>query len=945
MEVNNIYKRIPSDTAGDIHQFEMALRRLPITSRRIDLSNNIYNSVLSVFSYDQKDLEVYQDLKSMDVYATFLYIYYKFKKGIYMCVNDNTLVNFLPFSNISYYNEWSHMIQVDPKYHTFKDLIDQVSIKSGCKPQYILPQTEWRTNNGLFRYDYSPKEGETNIALLNNMFSKLISSRSLPDVEFFINKKDFPLLRTDGTEPYHNIYGYDYPVVSHYYERYSPILSGSTASGYADIPIPTYEDWARVTWQKYGKTFPNYDKKFPKIQIRKWNEKLPQAVFRGSSTGVGTTNATNQRLNAFSIGQLYTDKLDIGITKWNLRIRKHVSSKFVTTIERHSYPLSEPLTLQQQSDKYKYILTLEGHVAAYRLSYELSSGSVVLLARSNWQMWYYKFLIPYVHFIPVKQDLSNLLDIIDWCRANDDKCQTIADNALEFYNKYLSEDGILDYLQHVFFELSINIGTYDWCPNPIYSQIDRERLWINNQTKHTDIKYMYPLHAGPRNIGRLDASKIVFDSKSKTDFRMVDFISNHIKIYETNGFKMVCKSPKNEVKKMEYIHEAYTGLNTINTLVAKCPNFAYVYGMKGDDVFTEYIAGPTLHDWILSAQYSFKELVSIMVQINLALATSHTYNAFVHYSLCPKHIIIQTLKTPISFDYNVGYQDHVLRYETIIIPVMIDYGKSRSVVYDETFGIIDSGFVNLYRSNPSIDTLTLLYTCSDLIQSDNDRFQLVKYATDMGFPATRRGDRNMVELAWKRPSTPLIFIEWCKKYIKVEYSTSFKLVMSKGNCLYETSVMKTGSEPMAILDTISSINRQTVPTSSNEIIQYIITEMINRRIKDIDDIVANSKRPDIKLKYDKLRQNIRSTKSKMESRTLNVNFPDNLYFIYMDPIQYKIENVDMVTSIDEDWLKIWHVFHEAYLFEKKLDYINLYAFEYFNVLASNNTCLMLKYTL
>lgn len=942
MQVNTIYKRIPQDTAGDVNQFEMALSRLPIASRKIDLSANIYSSMLSVFSYDQLDLRIYDDLKSIDIYTTFLYIYYKFKKGIYVCVNDNKLANFLPFSNISFYNDFSHLLKVDPIYRSFKDLIDHVSIKSGCKPQYILPQSEWRTNNGLFRYDHNPTEGDTNIKLLNDMFSKLVSSRSLPDIEVFVNKKDFPILTSDETEPYNNIYRSNRKLNTHNYDRYAPILSGSSANGYADIPIPTYEDWARITWQNYSKTFPNYDKKFPKIQIKNWNDKLPIAVFRGSSTGIGTTESTNQRLNALDIGNLNKDKLDIGITKWNLRIRKHESSQYVSTIERSSYPLANQLTLQQQSDKYKYILTLEGHVAAYRLSYELSSGSVVLLAQSKWRLWYYTLLKPYIHYVPVKQDLSNLVQVIDWCRDNDDKCKQIASNALDFYNKYLSEDGILDYLQQVFFELSIKIGTYDWCQNPIYAQIDRERDWLNSQPKSTE-KYSFPLSIGSRNIGRLDASSIVFSSKLKSELKVIGSISKHIKICETNGFKLVCKTPTNNTKKMEYIHEAYIGLNTVNTLVAKCPNFAYIYGMKDDDVYVEYISGITLYDWILSAQYSFKELISIMVQINLALATSHTYNAFVHYNLCPKHVILQTVKTPVSFDYNVGY-NQILKYETMIIPVIIDFAKSRAITHDETFGLIDSGFLNLYRSNPSIDTLNLLYSCADLIKSDRDRFALIKYTTDMGLPPTRRGDRNIFELSWMQQSTPLMFIEWCNDHVKIENSSSLNLITSRGNCLYETSLMKTGSEVNALIETISTINRHTVPTSSNEFLQYVIVEMINRRIKDLDDKVNNSTRIDIKSKYQKLKRYISTIKSKLDSRTVNVNFPNNHQFIYLDTIIYCVDKDTKINATEEDWIRIWQTYLEVYLFDKKVDLnIKFNAFEYFNVIASNNTCSMLRY--
>lgn len=48
-------------------------------------------------------------------------------------------------------------------------------------------------------------------------------------------------------------------------------------------------------------------------------------------------------------------------------------------------------------------------------------------------------LEPYVHFVPVKSDGSDLKKQFDWCLANLDKCKNIADNGskyMEFYSDY-----------------------------------------------------------------------------------------------------------------------------------------------------------------------------------------------------------------------------------------------------------------------------------------------------------------------------------------------------------------------------------------------------------------------------------------------------------------------------------------------------------------------------
>ena len=51
---------------------------------------------------------------------------------------------------------------------------------------------------------------------------------------------------------------------------------------------------------------------------------------------------------------------------------------------------------------------------------------------SNAKCWFSKFLIPFVNYVPVNYDLSNLREFIDWLINNEDQSKNIADNALQF---------------------------------------------------------------------------------------------------------------------------------------------------------------------------------------------------------------------------------------------------------------------------------------------------------------------------------------------------------------------------------------------------------------------------------------------------------------------------------------------------------------------------------
>jgi hypothetical protein len=181
------------------------------------------------------------------------------------------------------------------------------------------------------------------------------------------------------------------------------------------------------------------------------------AFFRGSATGGGVTPETNQRLKVAELGHLwkqegspYQGYLDAGVTKWNLRDKKIAGHKM--TFLRPSdlmFKLAEFTPIYEQST-YKYLLYIEGHCAACRYGFMMVLGSVILKVDSRCvadQMWYFPLLRPYHDHVPVKADLSDLADRIEWCRANDEKCQEIAQNARNLYNKYLTRDGILDYMQ------------------------------------------------------------------------------------------------------------------------------------------------------------------------------------------------------------------------------------------------------------------------------------------------------------------------------------------------------------------------------------------------------------------------------------------------------------------------------------------------------------------
>ncbi|CAN0009639.1 unnamed protein product, partial [Ectocarpus sp. 8 AP-2014] len=100
----------------------------------------------------------------------------------------------------------------------------------------------------------------------------------------------------------------------------------------------------------------------------------------------------------------------------------------------------------------RYLVYVEGHCAACRYGFMMRLGSVILKVTSRCvadSMWYFPLLQPWVDHVPIKADLSDLEEKIRWCRSHDDECRKMADAAAKLYEKFVSQDAALDYVEMV----------------------------------------------------------------------------------------------------------------------------------------------------------------------------------------------------------------------------------------------------------------------------------------------------------------------------------------------------------------------------------------------------------------------------------------------------------------------------------------------------------------
>ena len=96
---------------------------------------------------------------------------------------------------------------------------------------------------------------------------------------------------------------------------------------------------------------------------------------------------------------------------------------------------------------FKYILILDGACIASAHQWVFASGSVpIILSHPENNFWFKKYLKPGVHYVPVKYDMSDMEQTIEWLREHDDEAKQIAENARKFALEILSAEFQRGYL-------------------------------------------------------------------------------------------------------------------------------------------------------------------------------------------------------------------------------------------------------------------------------------------------------------------------------------------------------------------------------------------------------------------------------------------------------------------------------------------------------------------
>lgn len=205
-----------------------------------------------------------------------------------------------------------------------------------------------------------------------------------------------------------------------------------STSDYEDEPADFY----------YSTQNENYDKVVPDFNFHKWSEAgindyeecIQQIQENGKKEGeinkvgwIGNCGTHINRQRMLFIVQSCKTLFDIQDMRW---LPNGKGQNIATNY----------LSLPDLVKKYKFLIDIEGNGYSGRLKYLLWSKRPLLLVDRPHKEWFFKHLKEWKHYIPVKRDMSDLIEKTLWCYQNYEDALKIAESAYVFSTQYLTRN-------------------------------------------------------------------------------------------------------------------------------------------------------------------------------------------------------------------------------------------------------------------------------------------------------------------------------------------------------------------------------------------------------------------------------------------------------------------------------------------------------------------------
>ncbi|KAJ1553725.1 capsule-associated protein CAP1, partial [Nowakowskiella sp. JEL0078] len=224
------------------------------------------------------------------------------------------------------------------------------------------------------------------------------------------------------------------PDTKYYTNDILPLFSESKLSAcFADIIVPS-----------------NYyfRKENNMVDSVSWKDKKPVMFWRGSTTGGKSfsqsyVNYHRQRLVNITSNSTNYDVAFTAAIQCLQPICEEMKKKYRFTQR----------VLFKDMMSYKYLIDVDGNTFSQRYTSFLKSNSLVF-KMTLFDEYFDGWLKPFVHYIPVSIDFSDLEEKLKWAMENDDEAQQITLNAQLFTKRFLTQGQMECYLYLTLLEIA-----------------------------------------------------------------------------------------------------------------------------------------------------------------------------------------------------------------------------------------------------------------------------------------------------------------------------------------------------------------------------------------------------------------------------------------------------------------------------------------------------------
>jgi len=144
--------------------------------------------------------------------------------------------------------------------------------------------------------------------------------------------------------------------------------------------------------------------------------------------------------------------LDLSFTKEPIQCEPGICARLRSKFDFGGY------VSQDEANQHKYLLDIDGNAWSARFKRLMSTNSCVLKS-TMFPEWYADRIQPWLHYVPVKVDLSDLYDILtffrgedDWSNNNDALGASIAKAGKEWSRAFYRKEDMTAYMFRLYLE-------------------------------------------------------------------------------------------------------------------------------------------------------------------------------------------------------------------------------------------------------------------------------------------------------------------------------------------------------------------------------------------------------------------------------------------------------------------------------------------------------------